>query len=260
MSIDTQATLSQAQSSLRNRSTTSSKAEGELEKQDFMNLFLTQMSNQNPVDPMNSGAMMAQLAQLGSMEQLENLNSQMSDLNATQKEVSRFQALQFLDKDVLMQADEVEVDRGGAKPVYYMLDKDADNMKVTIEDQEGMAIFSQQLGLTTAGKHQFVWDGKNEEGTPMADGKYKIRFVAYDTDGNSSPLQIYNFGRVSQVEYRDGQPWVKTQNETIPLSKVKNVDTLSKRRFGNAVPLPMMRELAPKGLIVDKTDDQSVKK
>lgn len=246
MSIDTQTGISQAQSFLRNKTATSSKSEGELGKGDFMNLFLTQMSNQNPVDPMDSGAMMSQLAQLGTMEQLENLNNQMKDLNKTQNNISRYQSIQFLDKDVMTETETVQISKGSSKPVYYKLDQDADRLKVIVEDMDGVPIFNQQIGLTTAGKHQFLWDGKNNEGTLMSDGKYKIRFQAVDEQGNHSTINAFDSGKVSQVEYRDGKPWLKTQNETIPLSNVKSVDIFSKRTFGNAVPLPLIHDLSPK--------------
>ncbi len=104
----------------------------------------------------------------------------------------------------------------------------------------------------TAGKHQFTWDGQNNEGTMMADGNYKIKIMGISADGTSSPLAAYNSGRVTQLEYRDGQPWVKTKNAMMPLAKVKMVDNESRRLFGNASPLPMMRDLPPKGMIVDE--------
>ncbi|NQU62913.1 MAG: hypothetical protein HQ517_01320 [SAR324 cluster bacterium] len=260
MNIDTQSVLSQAQTSLRNKSATSSKSSDGLEKQDFMNLFLTQMSNQNPVDPMDSGSMMTQLAQLGTMEQLEKLNSQVKDLNMTQKDISRFQSLQFLEKDVLTESDGIELTQGTSNPIYYSLDQEANNVRLTIEDEDGGPVYSKTLGMTTAGKHQYLWDGKNNEGVMMPEGKYKIRFLASDLKGNSSPLQIFNSGRVAQVEYRDGLPWIKTNHETMPLSKVRTINTLSKRTFGNASPLPIMQDLQPKGMIINDRDDRLIKK
>ncbi|MCF7954397.1 MAG: flagellar hook capping protein [Phycisphaerae bacterium] len=44
------------------------------QKMDFMNLLVTQLQNQNPLEPMNNQDMSAQLAQFSQLEQLENLN------------------------------------------------------------------------------------------------------------------------------------------------------------------------------------------
>ncbi len=43
-------------------------------KLDYMNLLVTQLQNQNPLEPMSNEDMSAQLAQFSQLEQLENLN------------------------------------------------------------------------------------------------------------------------------------------------------------------------------------------
>lgn len=246
MNVETQSRIANAESTLRNRATTPSAESEELKKQDFMNLFLTQMSHQDPLSPMDSGAMMTQLAQLGSMEQLEAMNGQLTEMNSTQKEISRFQALSFLDKDVMLEVKELELAKGSGLPIYYAPESDLDNAKLTIEDLEGAPVYSQNLGLVTAGKHQFIWDGKNDEGIMMGDGKYKVRILATKPDGTNSELPLFQAGRISQLEYRKGQPWVKVSDKVMPLSQISTVDIQSQKLFGNATPLPIMQELAPK--------------
>ncbi|MBU2512110.1 hypothetical protein KJ966_12285 [bacterium] len=246
MNIDPQSVVSSLETSLRAKATTPTNKSDELEKQDFMNLFMTQMSHQDPLKPMDSGAMMTQLAQLGSMEQLQHINGQLKEMNGTQKEISRFQAVNFLDKDVMLDTQQVELSKGSGRPVYYSLDNDVDNVKLTIEDKDGSPVFSKDLGMVTAGRHQYAWDGKNDEGVLMGDGNYNIRLRKTTSDGTSAELDLYKSGRISQVEYRKGQPWVRINDTMLPLSKVSTIDNLSKRLFGGASPLPPMQELAPK--------------
>lgn len=256
MTIDTQMRLSNAETSLRNRTTTPSGNPEELRKNDFMNLFMTQMSHQDPMDPMDSGAMMSQLAQLGSMEQLENMNGQLKEMNGTQKEISRFQALNFLDRDVMMETNKLELTKGSGRPVYYMLNDDTENLKLTIEELDGSPVFSEQLGMVTAGKHQFAWDGRSDEGIMMGDGNYNIKVMAKGRDGSYNPIDIYKAGRISQIEYRSGKPWVKINNQMMPLSSVSTVDNLSKRLFGGASPLPIRQDLEPSEISQNvKTED-----
>ena len=47
---------------------------------DYMNLLVTQMQNQNPLEPMSNEDMTAQLAQFSSLEQLENLNQSFDEV------------------------------------------------------------------------------------------------------------------------------------------------------------------------------------
>lgn len=47
---------------------------------DFMNLLVTQLKNQNPLEPMDSQDMTAQLAQFSQLQHLENMNVSFSDV------------------------------------------------------------------------------------------------------------------------------------------------------------------------------------
>lgn len=50
---------------------------------DFMNLLVAELQNQNPLEPMDSQGMAAQLAQFSQLELTENTNSSMSEMNDT---------------------------------------------------------------------------------------------------------------------------------------------------------------------------------
>ena len=56
--------ITQASNSLRQFAQKTQGDKGDLNKNDFMNLFMTQVSNQDPLDPMDSAGMMSQLSQL----------------------------------------------------------------------------------------------------------------------------------------------------------------------------------------------------
>ena len=51
-----------------------------LGKDAFMNLLVTQMQHQNPLEPQADGAFLAQLAQFSSLEQLQGINDNVSKL------------------------------------------------------------------------------------------------------------------------------------------------------------------------------------
>ncbi len=64
---------------------------------DFMTLLVTQLQNQNPLEPMDNQDMAAQLAQFSQLQQLESMNHSFSDvLNSIQKEY----ASSLIGKDV----------------------------------------------------------------------------------------------------------------------------------------------------------------
>jgi len=63
-------------------STTSAKAgaNNELDRDAYLQLLVTQLSNQDPLDPVDNSQMIAQLAQFSSLEQMQNLNDSFETL------------------------------------------------------------------------------------------------------------------------------------------------------------------------------------
>ena len=57
---------------------------GEMGKDVFLQLMVTQMRHQDPLAPQDSGDMMAQLAQFTALEQMQNLNASMNKLLSMQ--------------------------------------------------------------------------------------------------------------------------------------------------------------------------------
>ncbi len=64
---------------------------------DFMKLLVTQLQNQNPMEPLDNNQMATQLAQLSSLEQLEHMNGTFQEVLASQQ---RTQAAALIGKEV----------------------------------------------------------------------------------------------------------------------------------------------------------------
>ena len=80
---------------------------------------MTQMANQDPLDPMDSAGMMQQLAAMCTVEQLQNLNNQTAKLMAIQQQIARATAGSLLDKDVEVGANKIPLKNGDSLPVAY---------------------------------------------------------------------------------------------------------------------------------------------
>ena len=55
---------------------------------DFMTLFVTELQNQNPLEPLDNQQMAAQLAQFSQLEQTEQMNGNIEEMNTTMKELN----------------------------------------------------------------------------------------------------------------------------------------------------------------------------
>ena len=111
-----------------------------LGKQDFLNLLMTQMANQDPLDPMKSESMMQQLAAMGTVEQLQNLNAKTAQLMSVQQDISRASVSNLLGKDVEIGSQSITLNIGQTQPVSYRLTGQADRAQLMIHDQNGEVI------------------------------------------------------------------------------------------------------------------------
>ncbi len=68
-----------------------------LGKDDFLKLLITQLSNQDPTDPMDNTEFIAQMAEFSSLEQITNLNSNFEKMNSM---LNASQALNTIGKTV----------------------------------------------------------------------------------------------------------------------------------------------------------------
>ena len=64
---------------------------------DYMKLLVTQLQNQNPLEPLDNSDMASQMAQLSSLEQLESMNGTFRDVLAGQQ---KLQAMTLIGKEV----------------------------------------------------------------------------------------------------------------------------------------------------------------
>ena len=130
MTLAVDQAVKQASSSLRNASikTQGTGNNKQLGKEDFLNLMMVQMANQDPLDPMDSEQMMQQMAALGTVEQLQNVNTQLAKMVTTQDGIARASAFSYLDKDVEVGVNTLEVSGGVVPPASYALEGPADKV------------------------------------------------------------------------------------------------------------------------------------
>ena len=79
-------------------------------KDDYLRLLVTQLQNQNPLEPMDNAEMTSQLAQLSSLEQMENLNNSFQSVLTSEQ---RSQAVGMMGKQVTYFPDGSTTARAG---------------------------------------------------------------------------------------------------------------------------------------------------
>lgn len=218
----------------------------DLGKQDFLNLLMTQMQNQDPLDPMDSEGMMNQLTSMGQLEQLISVNENMGRLKELQSDIARANTFSFLDKDVVVPGGSVRVSEGETPELQYRIPREAEAVHVKLANDQGEPVRTLELGPQGPGQHTVNWDGTDSDGQRVAPGLYRYEVAARDSEGQNVPTELYVQGKVSGVSFSDGQHKLKVNGAEYNIQDVKEMNNRSERTFGNEAPRPMRQEMAPR--------------
>ena len=183
------------------------KAPGELGKDDFMKLLTTQLSQQDPLSPVDNQAFVQQLSQMASVERLANISTSIEQLAMAQASNTSAQMVSYIGKSVETAADTVRVD--GAAPDHEFgvhLDADASETEVVIRNDAGDVVRRIDLGARESGEHDIAWDGLDKDGAPVPDGTYTFEVIAKDSDGEDVSNTTYARREVTGVTFENGFP------------------------------------------------------
>jgi len=197
-----------------------SKAKSAQDMQDnFLTMLTTQLQNQDPLNPMDNAQMTSQLAQISTLEGIQGLNTTLTSLLASYNTSQALQAAGAIGSNVLVQGSHLALASGQAQGGVN-LGSAATSVVVTIKDSTGKTVQTQELGKQSAGTVAFQWDGKDANGTQVADGNYtfSVEASASGTKVSATPIQL---GTVSAV-VRNGTNFALelTTGETVAFDDV----------------------------------------
>ncbi len=183
------------------------KAPDQMNQQEFLMLLTTQLSQQDPLNPMDNQQFVAQLSQMASVERLENISQSIYQLAMAQAANTSAQMVSFIGHDVRISENEITVEDGATTyPFGFDLAEDAESVEVVIRDENGRVIETLELGPTSAGPHDVDWDGTDQDGSPVPDGEYTFEITARDADDQTLPALSFTRRRVDGVTFESGMP------------------------------------------------------
>lgn len=147
-------------------------------EQRFLKLLVTQLNNQDPLNPLDNAELTSQLAQMSTVSGIEQLNAALGALIAQGGSGQVLQAASLIGRDVLVPTDELSLQDGTPAAFAIEAAGDADAVGVDIVDAAGRVVRHMDLGARSAGVHQLSWDGLDDDGAPAAAGSYGVRVGA----------------------------------------------------------------------------------
>ncbi|TAJ81094.1 MAG: flagellar hook assembly protein FlgD [Gallionellaceae bacterium] len=163
----------------------------------FLQLLVTQMKNQDPLNPMDNAQVTSQMAQLSTVTGIDKLNSTVQSLSDSMAAAQTLSATSMIGHGVLVPGTTLGLNKGQAI-AGLNLGQGADTVKVLIKDGANNIVRTLQMGAQKPGVIPLAWDGLNDAGKAVPDGSYKISAEAV-TSGKSSAATTLSFGTVDAV-------------------------------------------------------------
>lgn len=201
---------------------------GTLGKQEFLQLLVAQLKNQDPMNPMNSEEFAAQLAQFSSLEQLMNINETLQGQEGSSAAVvdimNASSALGVIGKEVLASGSQVQVTGEGDESVTVGVGGTGGNGVLRILDENGMEVGSRELGYVGPGRQEIAL-GDAADG--IGPGRYTYRLEVANDAGEPVDVQTFTRVQIDGVRYGPGGPVLISGTLEIPLGSVVEVFTRS---------------------------------
>ncbi|WP_213876092.1 flagellar hook assembly protein FlgD [Pseudomonas sp. dw_358] len=197
-----------------------------LGKDAFLQLLVTQMKNQNPLDPQDNTTFVSQLAQFSSVESLQNLNTSVSSITSSVASSQALQASALVGRSVIAQSSTAIVDpTKGLTGSVAVTGSSTDNT-VSIYNSSGSLVRTLDLGASAPGSQSFTWDGNDDSGAAVTAGTYTFK-ASSAINGTATDMLTYLPATVNSVTMATTSGGDMTLNlagqGSVALSKVQSI-------------------------------------
>ncbi len=177
-----------------------------LGKDDFMKLLISQLKNQDPLNPLEGTEFATQLAQFSSLEQLSNLNDAVNksiDANfVLTQSINNTMSATLIGKQVKLTGDSFAFKGQQEISFGYNLPVDASSVKINVYDETGSLIKTID-GDTGQGDNKVSWDFYDNDGNKVPEGKYTFKVVAENLNRQPITIDSYMIGTINSVKFTE---------------------------------------------------------
>lgn len=192
----------------------------------FLKLMTTQMTHQDPTQPMQNGEFLTQMAQFGTVSGIQDLQKSFNDFAGSITSSQALQATSLVGRQVLVPGTQGVLPVGGDIAGKINLPNSVTNVHLKVTDAvTGEAVQDVDLGPYGAGTMPFSWDGLNSHGVMANPGTYKIEATA-SIDGKNTVLETDISSRVDSVSMGSGANGVKvnlTGLDSVNFNQIKQI-------------------------------------
>jgi flagellar basal-body rod modification protein FlgD len=172
----------------------------------FMNLLIAQLKNQDPLKPVDNSQLMAQLAQFSQLQETQQMAQSLNKFIAQQNTANANNLVSLLGKRVTTNGSTFSFTSGTPAPIAYTLAGNASTTTVQILNASGVPVSTWTGSNQNAGPQNLQWDGKDSSGNALPTGSYSFSVTAKGTNGAAVSTTTQTTGMVRSINYDGNGP------------------------------------------------------
>jgi flagellar basal-body rod modification protein FlgD len=197
----------------------------------FLKLLVTQLQNQDPLNPMDNSQMTSQLAQLSTVTGINKVNS---TLEAMQTDLASYQSMNSINligKGILVEGKGIELssstdsDGNTTSSSVFGIDlaSAAESVTIAIKNSSGTTVRTMSMSNADVGTYPITWDGTTDSGTKAAAGSYTFSVTATSGGSTLTDATALQLAAVASVSTGSGGVKLNTSLGQFSMSDVKEV-------------------------------------
>lgn len=152
----------------------------------FLKLLVTQMQNQDPLNPADNSQITSQMAQINTVTGIDKLNTTMTSMSTNMTQLQMLQGASLVGHSVVMEGNKLGTNSAGHGVGGYQLAAAASNVQVDIYNSAGIKLDTVTQSGMSAGLQSFEWTPPS--GTSMTDLTFKVTATSGGKAITSTPM------------------------------------------------------------------------
>lgn len=198
-----------------------------MDKDDFLKLFVTQLQNQDPLNPKENSELAAQLAQFNGLEQMLNVNKTLEKMNQAQSQKRTIDLVDYIGKEVLTNRSQFRVDAQKNSPLEFEIEKEVGQAVAELRDSTGAIVHTQELGVLKPGKNSVQLETSGKQGSKVPTGMYTLSILGVDGDGKETNVDIKTRTKITGINFQGGGDKLYSENGELSMDDIIGIGNIN---------------------------------
>ena len=188
----------------------------ELGREDFLLMLITQLENQDPLNPQHATEFTSQLAEFSSLDQLISMRTAIDGLAAAQSSGRRLDVASLVGQGVLAESREIEFGTDTAAQLHVELDREGP-VRIRLRNDQGSTVGVADLGVLPPGVSPVNLAAFDR---PIPPGRFRIEIESLPDGPSVTPLVE---SRVTGASLDPGDPSIFLGGVAVSIDDVRDL-------------------------------------